>query len=225
MQRAKIIRWWRGNALRYSHDVTPTFSFYNTARMSELIKRNERDVVITMVRLRTPTGVVVAFLAILLTGTLLISFTSASSFQISQDSTAPNIWDWDYTGRPNESEAFSVWANVTDNDGGVGILNVTINISGPNVTVNDLMTYNGSFYEASVDAFPNPGEFRMHVSAMDLNNNTREGRIVTIVIEEEVEPTVDPMLTLPIVVATSSALLVIVVMAAMFYDKKQTELG
>ena len=193
--------------------------------MSELIKRNERDVVITMVRLRTPTGVVVTFLAILLTGTLLISFTSASSFQISQDSTAPNIWDWDYTGRPNESESFSVWANVTDNDGGVGILNVTINISGPNVTVNDLMTYNGSFYEASVDAFPNPGEFRMHVSAMDLNNNTRDGRIVTIIIEEEVEPTVDPMLTLPIVVATSSALLVIVVMAAMLYDKKQTELG
>lgn len=193
--------------------------------MSELIKRNKRDVLITMVRLRSPTGVVVAFLAILLTGTLLISFTSASSFQISQDSTAPNIWDWDYTGRPNESEAFSVWANVTDNDGGVGILNVTINISGPNVTVNDLMTYNGSFYEASVDAFPNPGEFRMHVSAMDLNNNTRDGRIVTIIIEEEVEPTVDPILTLPIVVSTSSVLLVIVLMAAMFYDKKQTELG
>ena len=193
--------------------------------MSELIKQNERDVVITMVRLRTPTSVVVTFLAILLAGTLLISFTSASSFQISQDSTAPNIWDWDYTGRPNESESFSVWANVTDNDGGVGILNVTINISGPNVTVNDLMTYNGSFYEASVDAFPNPGEFRMHVSAMDLNNNTRDGRIMTIIIEEEVEPTVDPMLTLPIVVATSSALLVIVVMAAMLYDKKQTELG
>ena len=193
--------------------------------MSELIKRNKRDVLITMVRLRSPTGVVVTFLAILLTGTLLISFTSASSYQISQDSTAPNIWDWDYTGRPNESEAFSVWANVTDNDGGVGILNVTINITGPNVTVNDLMTYNGSFYEASVDAFPNPGEFRMHVSAMDLNNNTRDGRIVTIVIEEEVEPTVDPMLTMPIVVSTSSVLLVIVLMAAMFYDKKQTELA
>ncbi len=224
MQRAKIIRWWRGNALRYSHDVTPTFSFYYTARMSELIKRNERDVVITMVRLRTPTGVVVTFLAILLTGTLLISFTSASSFQISQDSTAPNIWDWDYTGRPNESEAFSVWANVTDNDGGVGILNVTINITGPNVTIHDLMIFNGSYYEASLDAFPNPGEFRMYVSATGMNNQTRDGRIATVIIEEEGEPTVDPIVTLPIVVSTSLVLLVIVLMAAMFYDKKQTEL-
>jgi len=193
--------------------------------MSELIKQNERDVVITMVRLRTPTGIVVAFLAILLTGTLLISFSSASSFHISQDTTNPNIWDWDYTGRPNESEAFSVWANVTDNDGGVGILNVTINITGPNVTVHDLMIFNGSFFEASVDAFPNPGEFRMYVSAMDLNNNTRDSAIVFITIEEDVDPTVDPMLTLPIVVSTSSVLLVIVIMAAMLYDKKQTKLG
>ena len=176
-----------------------------------------------MVSLRTPTSIVVAFLAILLTGTLFISFASAGNFQISQDTTSPNIWDWDYTGRPNESEAFSVWANVTDNDGGVGILNVTINISGPNVTINDLMESNGSFYEASVDAFPNPGEFRMYVSAMDLNNNTRDGRIVTIIIEEEEEPTVDPTLTMPIVVSTSSVLLVIVIMFAMLYDKKQVE--
>ncbi len=178
---------------------------------------------ITMVRLRTPTGIVVALLAILLTGTLFISFASAGNFHISQDTTNPNIWDWDYTGRPNESEAVSVWANVTDNIGGVGILNVTINISGPNVTVNDLMTFNGSFYEASVDAFPNPGEFRMYVSAMDLNNNTRDGRIVTIIIDAEAESTVDPTLTLPIVVSTSCVLLVIVLMAAMFYDKKQVE--
>ncbi len=192
--------------------------------MSELIKRNERDVAITMVRLRTPTGIVVAFLAILLTGTLFISFASAGIFEISQDTTIPNIWDWDYSGRPNESEAFSVWANVTDNEGGVGILNVTINISGPNVTVHDLMTYNGSFYVASVDAFPNPGEFRMYVSAMDLNNNTRDGRIVTITVEEDMEPTVDPTLTMPIVVSTSSVLLVIVIMFAILYDKKQTEL-
>lgn len=191
--------------------------------MSELIKRKETEVLITMVRLRTPTGVVVTFFTILLTATLLISFTSAGDFQISQDETRPTIWDWGITGRPNESEAFSVWANATDNEGGVGILNVTINISGPNVTVHDLMTFNGSFYEASVDAFPNPGEFRIYVSAMDMNNNTRDSTTVTIIIEENAEPIVDPMITLPIVVSTSCVLLVIVIMAAMLYDKKQIE--
>lgn len=194
--------------------------------MSELIKRKETDVVITMVHLRFTTGVVVAFLAILLIGTLLIPFASASDSQVSQeDPILPNIWDWDYTGRPNESEAFSVWANVTAHEDDVGIRNVTINISGPNVTIHDLMIFNGSYYEASLDAFPNPGEFRMYVSATGMNNQTRDGRIATVIIEEEGGPAVDPMVTLPIVVSTSLVLLVIVLMAAMFYDKKQTEIG
>lgn len=179
---------------------------------------------ITMVRLRTTTGVVLAFLTILLTGTLLISSSSANNFQISQDTTQPNIWDWNYTGRPNESEAFTVWANVTDDEDGVGILNVTLNISGPNVTVNDIMIFNGSFYEVSVDAFPNHGEFDLHVIAYDLNNNTRLGRHITVTIEEDLEPPVDPMRTLPIVVSTSLLLVAIVVMFALMYDKRQDEL-
>jgi len=113
---------------------------------------------------------------------------------------------------------------VTDDEDGVGILNVTLNISGPNVTVNDIMIFNGSFYEASVDAFPNPGEFDLHVIAYDLNNNTRLGRHITVIIEEDLEPPVDPMRTIPIVVSTSLLLVAIVVMFALMYDKRQDEL-
>lgn len=193
--------------------------------MSELIKRNERDVLITMVRLRTTTGVAVAFLAILLNGTLLISVSSAGNFEVSQDPIIPDIWVWGINGRPNESEAFSVWANVTAHVNDTGIRNVTINISGPNVTINDLMIFNGSYYEASLDAFPNPGEFRLYVSATGMNNLTRNGRIITIIIEEDAEPTVDPIRTLPIVIATSLLLVVIVIMVAMMYDRKQDEIG
>ena len=179
-----------------------------------------------MVRLQIKTGFVLVFLALLMTGTMLVSLTSANDFEPSQDDTIrPAIWDWNYTGRPNESEAFSVWANVTDNDGGVGILNVTIHITGPNVTVHDLMTFNGSFYEADVDAFPNPGDFTLYVSAMDLNYNNRDGRILYVTIEEDVEPTVDPMLTLPVVVSSSIVIAVIVMMFALMYDKRQIELG
>ncbi len=179
-----------------------------------------------MVRLRTATGVGVAFLAILITGTIFISVSSANTFEISHvDETLPNIWDWNYSGRPNESEAFTVWANVSDNEDGVGIKNVTINISGPNVTVHDLMIFNGSLYVASVDAFPNPGVFDLYVIAWDLNDNRRSGRHLSVIIEEDVDPPVDPMRTLPIVVSTSIVLVVMMVMFAMAYDKKQDEIG
>jgi hypothetical protein len=178
-----------------------------------------------MVRLQIKTGLVLVFLALLMTGTMLVSQTSANDFEPSQvDTTAPNIWDWNYTGRPNESEAFSVWANVSVHEGGLGILNVTIHITGPNVTVHDLMTFNGSFYEADVDAFPNPGDFTLYVSAMDLNYDTRDGRILYVTIEEDVEPTVDPMLTLPVVVSSSIVIALIVMMFALMYDKRQIEL-
>ncbi|MBE0526499.1 MAG: hypothetical protein IH631_06120, partial [Candidatus Thorarchaeota archaeon] len=175
-----------------------------------------------MVLLRIKSGLILVFLALLMTGNLLVTTSTASDFLPGQDTTEPNIWDWNYSGRPNESEAFSVWANVTDNEGGDGIRNVTINILGPNVTVHDLMIYNGSLYEADIDAFPNPGTFDMFVKAYDLNNNTRLGRHITIIIEEDVAPPVDPILTQPLVVSSSIVLAVIVVLFALMYDRRTT---
>ncbi len=220
--------------LIYRHCLKPDFQYATialtmtlifTAQISDLIKQNERNLVIAMVRLHLKLGIVFVFLTLFATSTCFIAISSASEFTLSQDTTAPNIWDWGYYGHPNESEPFSVWANVTDNEGGVGIENVTINISGPNVTVHDLMTYNGSFYEADVDAFPNPGEFVMVVRAMDLNNNTRDGRIIRITIEDVSDEPIDPIMTLPVVVASSSLLAVIVIVAALLYDRKQKELA
>jgi hypothetical protein len=184
-----------------------------------------RDAVIAMVRLQHKIGISLVFLTLFIAGSSLVPVSTAGSFHVSQvDVTPPNIWDWNYTGRPNESEAFSVWANVTDNDGGVGIRNVTINISGPNVTIHDAMVNNGTFYEADIDAFPNPGTFDMYVSAYDLNNNTRYGRHIDIVIEADTEEPPDPILTLPIVVGSSGVLAVIVIMSALMFDRRQEEL-
>jgi len=195
-----------------------------TARISGLIKQKILEQVITMARLQIKMGVVLVFLTLLMIGTFLITPTTASDFEPSQASTAPNIWDWGYTGRPNASEAFSVWANVTVHEGGLGIANVTINISGPNVTIHDLMTYNGSFYVVNVDAFPNPGEFLLYVTAVDINGESRDGRTIYITIEEDDKPTVDPRLTLPVVVSTSMVIAVIVIMFALMYDRRQIEL-
>jgi len=194
--------------------------------MSELIKRKKRNSVIAMVRLQHKIVIPLILLSLFITGSSLVLLSTAGNFQISQvDTTPPNIWDWNYTGRPNQSEAFSVWANVTDNDGGGGIRNVTINISGPNVTIHDAMTFNGTLYEADIDAFPNPGTFDMFVSAYDLNNNTRLGRHIDIVIEEDNIQPPDPNQTLPLVVGSSGVLAAIVIMFALMYDRRQQEIA
>jgi hypothetical protein len=177
-----------------------------------------------MVRLQIKTGIILVFLALFLTGTLFVSLTSATDFEPSQDETGPSIWEWGYTGRPNESEAFSVWANVTDNDGGVGVRNVTFNILGPNVTIHDPLTFNGTFYVGNADALPNPGDYWLQLLAYDMNNNTRTSGYIIITIDEESEATVDPLLTLPIVVSMSIVLVVIVIIVALMYDQKQREL-
>ena len=204
----------------------PEILINHTARISGLIKQKILGLVITMVRLQTKTGIVHVFLALFMIGTFLVPPTTASNFEPSQSNLlAPNIWEWDYTGRPNESEAFSVWANVTVHEGGLGIANVTINIFGPNVTVHDLMTFNGSFFEAELEAFPNPGEFLLYVTAVDLNNQTRDGRTVYVTIEENDQPRVDPLLTLPIVVSTSIVIAIITMMFALMYDRRQTEIA
>lgn len=201
--------------------------------MSGLIKQNTMEHVIIMTQLRLSSSILLALTILLLVGSLLLSSSSTSiaiaeptnSFELAQDETKPNIWDWGYTGKPNMSEAFSVWANVTDNEDGVGIRNVTINISGPNVTVQDLMNFNGSFYVASVDALLVPGEYWMRVNALDMNDNSRDSAYIIITIEEDQGPIVDPVMTLPIVVSTSLVLVVIVIVFALMYDRKQNEIG
>ncbi|MGY5873917.1 MAG: hypothetical protein RTV72_16845 [Candidatus Thorarchaeota archaeon] len=178
-----------------------------------------------MVRLQIKTGIILVFLALFMTGTLLVSLTSANDFELSQDDIKPNIWAWGYTGRPNESEAFSVWANVTKNEAGPDIANVTINVLGPNVTIHDPLSFNGTLYVGDVDAFPNPGDYWLQIIACDLNGTSRTSGFIIITIEVEGNNTVDPILTLPIVVSTSMVVVVIVIISALMYDKKQIELA
>jgi len=178
-----------------------------------------------MPRLHIKTGVILTILALFITGSALISASTASEFALSQDTTAPSIWDWNYYGQANESEPFTVWANVTDNEDGDGIRNVTINILGPNVTIHDLMIFNGTYYEADIDAFPNPGTFDMFVNAYDMNNNTRLGRHISIIIEENTEPPLSPLVTLPIVVSGSIVLAVVVMIFALIYDRRREKIS
>ncbi len=183
--------------------------------MSELIKENSTESLIAMTRLRTFT-----LLGLVLTGLLLFSTVhhvtaNESSFVLSQ----PDVWAWGIEGEPELGNGFDVWANVTDD--GPGIRNVTVRVNGPNMTLSNLMTFNGTFYTASIPAFPNDGTFNVVLRAYDMTNASRTSYDVNIIFVADPVPYVDPAVTMPIVVGSSLGLMAVVFGVAMFYDRKR----
>nr|KXH73144.1 MAG: hypothetical protein AM325_08045 [Candidatus Thorarchaeota archaeon SMTZ1-45] len=139
-------------------------------------------------------------------------------FMISQDSNEPDIWEWGIEGEPELGQGFDVWANVSDQDD--DLKNVTVQVIGPNMTINNLMTFNGTFYTGFVPAFPNDGTFSVRIRAYDLENNTRTSTLVYIDFESNPTPTIDPSVTMPIVVGSSVGFMVFVVGLALLYDRR-----
>jgi len=131
----------------------------------------------------------------------------------------PSIYDWGYDGRPNESEAFTVWANVTDDDS--DLVNVSIHVSGPNTAINELMPFNGTFYVTNLDAFHDIGTYNLYVSATDLANHTTNGRHIYVSILGETTDVPDPYLTMPVVVVSSLIAGLIVCIIAYFYGPRR----
>lgn len=136
---------------------------------------------------------------------------------------SPSIYDWGYEGRPNESEAFTVWANVTDDDS--DLANVSIHVSGPNTTINELMTFNGTFYVADLDAFQDVGTYNMYVSATDFAFHTITGRHIYIVISIPTTEPPDPYLTMPYVVISSLIAGIIVCFVAYYYGSRKSKIA
>jgi hypothetical protein len=176
--------------------------------MSELIKEISSESVIAMVQLRSITlfGMAITFLLVLSS----VQHVTAAS---------PDIWDWGIEGEPELGLEFDVWANVSDDD--MDLKNVTVEVVGPNMSLNNLLTFNGTFYTGSVPGFPNDGEFRIRIIAYDLANNTRYGGFVYIEYDEDPAPPIDPAVTMPVVVGSSLGLIVFVTGLALVYDKRK----
>jgi hypothetical protein len=151
--------------------------------------------------------------------TIAVSDTSV----LSQDVTKPNIWAWGIDGHPELLEPFSVWANVTDDEDGSGIRNVTLVVTGPNATIRDVMVYNGTseLFEKDVSALPNDGVFRVALYAFDMENNSRSSYDAYITVSVGVEPPPDQSITLPYVVGGSLAVAALVFFVAYSYDKRR----
>ncbi|MFW9788337.1 MAG: hypothetical protein ACFFE1_11715 [Candidatus Thorarchaeota archaeon] len=185
--------------------------------MSDLIKENTTESVITMAQLR--------FITLL--GLLFIATIFLSTLQpiIAQDVTRPNIYGWGMEGEPELGNGFDVWANVTDdeivNDDDPNIRNVTVRVLGPNMTFIGLMTHNGTFYTGSVPTFPNEGTFNVRVKAYDMANNSRTSSNIDVVFDSNPTPTIPQTVTMPIVVSTSITLIAFVAVIAVMYDRRK----
>lgn len=140
-----------------------------------------------------------------------------------------SIYEWGIEGDPQLNLGFSVWANVTNddivNDDDPGVKNVTLHVGGPNMTINNIMAFNGTYYVGSVGPFPNSGTFNVYVIAYNQTDHARVSYNVLIEYEEDAGPTVDPNATMPAVVLSSVGLMGFVIVAAMVYDKRRLPEG
>ena len=195
------------------------------ALMDALIREFESQLSIVMKPRRII--LLLGFVIMTLGGLALMSHSPATdskrSFTVSQDETRPTIWAWGIEGSPQLLEPFSVWANVTDDEGGSGVRNVTLIVTGPNATIRDAMTYNGTseLYERDVAALPNDGVFRVTLLAFDMENNSRSTYDVFVTASVGVDPPPNPLVTLPVVVGGSLAVAVLVFFVAYLYDKRR----
>ncbi|MFX1483449.1 MAG: hypothetical protein ACFFCP_09690 [Promethearchaeota archaeon] len=187
--------------------------------MSVLIKDKDDKRMIGMARQTTH------FLAcIFLLGALLISSMgvvyASSDYVLSQDVTAPNIYAWGVEGDPLLGQGFDVWANVTDD--GLGVRNVSVQVTGPNMTLNDLLTFNGTFYTGSVPAFPNDGHFIVNIRTFDIANNTRTSYPLHFDYVADLVIPPDPTVTMPYVVLSSLGLIGVLIISAIIYDRRSS---
>ncbi|MFW9833627.1 MAG: hypothetical protein ACFFEK_06505 [Candidatus Thorarchaeota archaeon] len=137
-----------------------------------------------------------------------------------------NIYAWGIEGEPELGQGFNVWANVTNddtvNDNDPGIKNVTVRVIGPNMSVRNLMSFNGTYYTGSVPAFPNGGTFNVYIIAYNLTDHPRTSTNVLINYDPEAPTPVDPTITMPVVVGSSIAMMVVVTVLALVYDRRQS---
>ncbi|MFW9805471.1 MAG: hypothetical protein ACFFFK_01920 [Candidatus Thorarchaeota archaeon] len=182
--------------------------------MSELIKGNTTENKITMTRLRT-----FSFLGMFFIAAILLSSNSHVT-------ALATVYEWGIDGDPELGQGFNVWANVTNdaivNDDDPGIKNVTIRVIGPNMSIRNLMTFNGTYYTGSVPAFPNGGTFNVYLIAYNMTDQPRISTHTYITYSPDAPEPIDPSVTMPVVVGSSVALMVIVIVIALTYDRRKS---
>ncbi len=140
---------------------------------------------------------------------------------LAQDTVRPEIANWNIDGSVSSDAPFVVWANVSDS--GSGVLNVSAVIrrtTNGTSTTRHLMSFNGSFYVATVAPLEANNTYMIWVESYDVALNLAQSYTRTFDTYVSAISRVNPNISLPFVVGGSLvAFLVAVVLSYSYYKR------
>jgi len=126
---------------------------------------------------------------------------------LAQDTLRPSIDAWGIDGPIRSGEQFTVWANVSDSESGV--LNVSAEIlQDGSLYSNSLLEFNGSYFARAIPGLEFNHTYELAIIAFDNAENRAESFTREFDLVINTDTTIDPAVTLPIVVGSSMVVLV-----------------
>ncbi len=137
---------------------------------------------------------------------------------LAQDTLRPSIDAWGIDGPIRSGEEFTVWANVSDSESGV--LNVSAKIlQDSSLYSSPLLEYNGSYFASTIPGLELNHTYEISIVALDNAENRAESFSREFALVINTDTTIDPEVTLPIVVGSS--IVVLVALAIFAYRTKE----
>jgi hypothetical protein len=140
-----------------------------------------------------------------------------------QDVLRPEIYGWGIDGALSDGAAFTVWANVTDEDSGIN--NVTANVrqddGSPVVT---LLSHNSTFFTAILSGVELNHTYAIWVESYDIAGNVAVSYTRNFDLRIVSNPELDPIVTLPYVVSISLLALGIAIGLSYIYNQRNPRL-
>jgi hypothetical protein len=143
---------------------------------------------------------------------------------LAQDTLRPSIDAWGIDGPIRNGEQFTVWANVSDSESGV--LNVSAKIiQDGSLYSNPLLEYNGSYFARTIPGLELNHTYELSIVAFDNAENRAESFTRDFDLVIDTGTTINPEVTLPIVVGSSMAVLVALALFAYRIKEEKKELS
>lgn len=148
----------------------------------------------------------------------LVANLERSSLQ--NDTSRPEISDWNITDEAFLGEAFEAWAEVFDS--GSGVLNVSLVIENETHIVREkLLPFNGSHFSDQISALALNDTYDLFIRAFDNANNTAMSFRIEVDLRIVPGSDIDEWITMPVVVASSLAVMLVVILAARIMQKRK----
>ena len=145
---------------------------------------------------------------------------------LAQDTVRPEIANWSIDGAVSSIASFVVWANVSDSDSGIlnvsAVIRRTTNVS---LTTWHLMSFNGTFYTATIAPLKANNTYSIWVESYDVALNLAQSYTRTFEVYVSATSRVDPNVTFPIVVGGSVVAFFVALVLSYIYDKRNPRMA